>query len=307
MLIAASTRALRGVGEPGGQPAVRCRGGRRWRRPAAACRGSRSSSALALRRCRPGRVGAGAGALRAAGRGRWRRGRGRPVRVGERAAWPRRGRERWRRARIGEAAAPAPAATAPAVCGVAEHRGPHRKTPTMPEDRAISVSPASTHGIPVAPSAARLGRLRRPIAIIAPQPISPNTPATRAHPLPPGQQRVHVPGQARRRLRRRVRNARREPGGGGRAAAWPMLAWCTARARRSMRQVSSGLGGSGNVRLAVASDLVEGAHAARAARRSPGRRPAAARARTGPGSPRLPGVRAAGTGWSRSAARASRR
>src|SRR5258708_20933799 len=54
------------------------------------------------------------------------------------------------------------------------------KTPTMPEDRAISVSPASTHGIPVAPSAARLDRFRRPIAIIAPQPIRPNTPATRA-------------------------------------------------------------------------------------------------------------------------------
>jgi len=34
--------------------------------------------------------------------------------------------------------------------------------------------------MPVAPSAARLERLRRPMAIIAPQPISPNTPATSA-------------------------------------------------------------------------------------------------------------------------------
>src|ERR1039457_3989169 len=51
------------------------------------------------------------------------------------------------------------------------------KTPTMPEDRAISVRAARTQGIPVAPSAARLERLRRPIAIIAPQPTRPNTPA----------------------------------------------------------------------------------------------------------------------------------
>ena len=58
--------------------------------------------------------------------------------------------------------------------------GAHMKTATMPEDRAISVSPASTQGMPVAPSAARLERLRRPIAIIAPQPIRPNTPAISA-------------------------------------------------------------------------------------------------------------------------------
>src|SRR5260370_35257873 len=51
------------------------------------------------------------------------------------------------------------------------------KTPTMPEDRAISGRRASTEGMPVAPSAARLERLRRPIAIIAPQPTRPNTPA----------------------------------------------------------------------------------------------------------------------------------
>src|SRR5947208_11260506 len=57
---------------------------------------------------------------------------------------------------------------------------PHMKTPTMPDDNAISVRPARTQGIPLAPSAARLERLRRPIAIIAPQPTSPNTPATRA-------------------------------------------------------------------------------------------------------------------------------
>src|SRR6266513_278524 len=75
---------------------------------------------------------------------------------------------------------PAAPAVAAAFGPDEEHRGPHMKTPTMPEDRAISVSPASTQGIPVAPSAARLERLRRPIAIIAPQPISPNTPATRA-------------------------------------------------------------------------------------------------------------------------------
>src|ERR1035438_5707089 len=54
------------------------------------------------------------------------------------------------------------------------------KAPTMPEDRAISVRPASTQGIPVAPSAARLERLRRPIAIMAPQPTRPNTPAISA-------------------------------------------------------------------------------------------------------------------------------
>src|SRR5262249_48729391 len=47
----------------------------------------------------------------------------------------------------------------------------------MPDDRAISVRPASTHGMPAAPSAARFDRLRRPIAIIAPHAISPNTPA----------------------------------------------------------------------------------------------------------------------------------
>src|SRR6266566_8729686 len=76
----------------------------------------------------------------------------------------------------GQSAAPAAAAFGPGE----EHGGPHMKTPTMPEDRAISVSPASTHGIPVAPSAARLERLRRPIAIIAPQPIRPNTPAISA-------------------------------------------------------------------------------------------------------------------------------
>src|SRR5579863_10009718 len=54
------------------------------------------------------------------------------------------------------------------------------KTPTMPDDRAISVSPASTQGIPLAPSAARVERLRRPIAIIAPQPTSPKIPAIMA-------------------------------------------------------------------------------------------------------------------------------
>src|SRR5580704_6282744 len=81
----------------------------------------------------------------------------------------------------GEPAASAdPALPAPAPWVSGRHRGPHMKTPTMPDDRAISVSPASTHGIPVAPSAARLERLRRPIAIIAPQPTSPNTPATSA-------------------------------------------------------------------------------------------------------------------------------
>src|SRR5262245_30790261 len=58
------------------------------------------------------------------------------------------------------------------------HGGAHMKTPTMPDDGAIRVSPASTQGMPVAPSAARLERLRRPIAIIAPQPTKPNTPAT---------------------------------------------------------------------------------------------------------------------------------
>src|SRR5215472_6720836 len=81
----------------------------------------------------------------------------------------------------GKPAAPA-AAPAPVlpVISAAEHRRAHMKTPTMPDDRAISVSPARTHGIPLAPSAASEERLRRPIAIIAPQPISPNTPATKA-------------------------------------------------------------------------------------------------------------------------------
>ena len=54
------------------------------------------------------------------------------------------------------------------------------KTPTMPDDRAISVSPAGTQGIPVAPAAAWLERLRRPIASLAPHPINPDPPATSA-------------------------------------------------------------------------------------------------------------------------------
>src|SRR5262249_11444251 len=90
------------------------------------------------------------------------------------------GRDRGERNHNGEEQEePAAPADAAALGPGEKHRGPHMKTPTMPEDRAISVSPASTHGIPVAPSAARLERFRRPIAIIAPQPIRPNTPATR--------------------------------------------------------------------------------------------------------------------------------
>ena len=85
------------------------------------------------------------------------------------------------------------------------------KTPTMPEDRAISVSPASTHGIPVAPSAARLDRLRRPIAIIAPQPIRPNTPATRAPHFHQPSSVLTGPGQAGRRQRSRVRHPAASP------------------------------------------------------------------------------------------------
>src|SRR5579884_4162915 len=45
--------------------------------------------------------------------------------------------------------------------------------------------PPSTHGMPLAPSPARWERLRRPIAIMIPQDIRPNTPPARPT------QRVH--------------------------------------------------------------------------------------------------------------------
>src|SRR5260370_1137476 len=79
------------------------------------------------------------------------------------------------------------------------HGRAHMKTATMPEDGAIRVSPASTQGMPVAPSAGRLDRLRRPIAIIAPQPIRPNTPAIRPPPFPQASRvlaRPDTPGAA---------------------------------------------------------------------------------------------------------------
>ena len=133
----------------------------------------------------------------------------------------------------------------------------------MPDDRAISVSPASTHGMPVAPSAARLCRLRRPIAIIAPQPVSPNTPAIRRQPLPPGQQRVHRAGQAGRRLRSGVGHGHREPAGQRREAGAGHAGVVHGEGEQEHGQVSRGLGGSGNVRLAVASIWARARHAAR--------------------------------------------
>src|SRR5580692_9779737 len=75
------------------------------------------------------------------------------------------------------AAEAAPAVVVTAVVVSPEHRGLYRKTPTMPDARAITVSPASTHGMPAAPSAARDERFRRPTAIIAPQAIRPKMPA----------------------------------------------------------------------------------------------------------------------------------
>src|SRR5258708_10860685 len=80
----------------------------------------------------------------------------------------------------GTAASAAPAGVTPAPRCSGKHLRPHTKSPSVPDDMAISVSPASAQVIPLAPSPAMLERLRRPTATTLPQTRRPKTPSLTA-------------------------------------------------------------------------------------------------------------------------------
>jgi len=159
-----------------------------------------------------------------------------------------------------EPAAPAPAAAT--KCGIGEHRGPQMKTPTMPDDKAISVSPASTHGMPVAPSAARLCRFA---AADGHHCAAADQPEHTGHQAPHFHQASRVftvPGQARWRLWRRVGHGRRELVRLDMAVLGSDEVVHDQR-KGEHRQVSYGVGGVGKVRPAAARIAVRARRAER--------------------------------------------